>query len=96
MASEIFALLRCVRTADRHADGALIGFTEEDEAREELGHPWVKRRRFLVAVLLLTMTFFVSLAYSLVGSFFPIEVNTDLPVIVGFTSAHALGVLKQP
>ena len=85
MASEIFALLRCkqcVRTADRHADVALIGFTEENEAREELGYPWVKWRRFLVAVLLWTMTLFVSLAYSLVGSFFPIEVNTELPVIV--------------
>ena len=45
MASEIFALLRCVRTADRHTDGALIGFTEENEAREELCHPWVKTEK---------------------------------------------------
>ena len=36
---------------------------------------WEKLRRVLVAALLSTVLFFVSCAYSIVGSFFPIEVR---------------------
>ena len=79
MASEIFAFLRCkqcVRAADtpvaRHADFELRVLTEEDGNKEEPSYTW--RRTVLIAALLSTITFFVASAYSMIGSFFPIEV----------------------
>ena len=78
MASEIFAFLRCkqcVRAADtpvaRHADFELRALTEED-GNEEERYTW--RRSVLIAALLSTIAFFVASAYSMVASFFPIEV----------------------
>ena len=50
--------------------------TEELEREgKERGEVWERRRKVLVAALLCTISFLVSIAYSVVGSFFPIEVR---------------------
>ena len=49
-------------------------YSKEDNNSEEPRDACGNLRRVLVAALLWVMTFFVSSAYSLVGSFFPIEV----------------------
>ena len=60
---------------ERREESELRPFTGEDGNEEEPGEAWENWRRFLVAALLLVMSFFVACAYSLLASFFPVEVR---------------------
>ena len=66
-------------TAAQTVDGELKpvldnGVTVNEKERDRESR-WEKLRRVLVAALLSTVLFFASCAYSIVGSFFPIEVG---------------------
>ena len=69
------------QTVDRELKHVLENGVKEERDGESR---WDKLRRVLVAALLSTVLFFVSCAYSIVGSFFPIEVRyiaTELAII---------------
>ena len=60
--------------------------TEEVEREgKERGEVWERRRKVLIVALLCTISFLVSIAYSVVGSFFPIEVSKLARYIRFFT-----------
>ena len=80
MAAALLRCIRCTKTTDaavrrQDEESEMRPFTGEDENEEEPGEVWETWRRVLVAALLLVMSLFVACAYSLLGSFFPIEVR---------------------
>ena len=78
MATAFLRCMRCTKATDTAVEGReeseLRPFTGEDGNEEEPREAWETWRKILVVALLLVMSFFVASAYSLVCSFFPIEV----------------------
>ena len=94
MATALLRCMRCTKAADTAVEGReeseLRPFTGEDGNEEESREAWENWRRILVAALLLVMSFFVASAYSLLGSFFPIEVWIVYTHVYGYKISMAV------